>query len=767
MNGLATHLFCVFVYFLPTFTCGVVSVAHDADKTKRPQKHPVAVKDSIESNMTMLDDYRYPTGVFNPGLLAQFSPDGKKFLILVRKGNLQQNTNEYSMLLFRTEELRGSPKPEVLLTVSSSSNREAIKDLVWLDDNETVGLLGEHPGEQRQLYTFNTRTRTLKKRTEATTDIDSFSMTPKGDQFAYVAEQPVTTIFDEKTQRSGRIVSKGDWIGDIVDLGQSSFTQRGGWYGNARLFFVSRRGVSRSMEIRDRISEWNTVKPFLSPDGEHVLMALQAGDVPAIWKDYLDADVHEEAEKKMAAHGYGHYSFLRRYVLIDTQTGKSRVLLNAPIGPGAPQVAWAPDGHSVVVSNVYLPLDDTDGDEREARQSKTFAVEVVVPTGTFIKVTQEKLKVLSWDARTNRLLFEPSTEDAALRHRPKLFFEKRGETWERVGDVAKGDDRPDIVQEEDLNTPPRIFAVDGSTHERFLLLDLNPQFTDLEFGRVEEIRWKATDGHSVKGGLYYPVDYLAGKRYPLVIQTHGWESDKFMIDGSYPTGFAAQELAGKGIMVVQADEGVENGYLNTEKEAPGETSAFEGLIDDLSEKGMIDREHVGIIGFSRTGFHVKYALTHSRYHFAAASIIDAFDGGYVQYLLKGATPGSDWENVNGGPPFGEGLKLWLERAPDLNVQRIRTPLRIVSENPDVALADYFWYAASNRLGIPIEMVVLQSGEHYLRKPWNRMVASQGNVDWFCFWLKSEQDSDPAKSEQYIRWREMRISAKQLDVSIFR
>jgi len=32
---------------------------------------------------------------------------------------------------------------------------------------------------------------------------------------------------------------------------------------------------------------------------------------------------------------------------------------------------------------------------------------------------------------------------------------------------------------------------------------------------------------------------------------------------------------------------------------------------------------------------------------------------------------------------------------------------------------------------------------------------QGNVDWFCFWLKGEEDRDPAKAEQYARWHDLR------------
>jgi hypothetical protein len=38
------------------------------------------------------------------------------------------------------------------------------------------------------------------------------------------------------------------------------------------------------------------------------------------------------------------------------------------------------------------------------------------------------------------------------------------------------------------------------------------------------------------------------------------------------------------------------------------------------------------------------------------------------------------------------------------------------------------------------------------KPWERIVSQQGLVDWFRFWLKREEDPDPAKAKQYPRWR---------------
>src|SRR5258708_7780040 len=200
MANLSTCAVATLVWLVSTLAGQTVAPLQNPVNFMKTSKRPVTVRDSIESRMTLLDDYRNPGGVFNEGLLAQFSPDGKKFLVVLRNGNVKQNTNEYSILLFRTEEALHSPKPRPILTMASSSNREALKHVMWLDDNETIAFLGEHPGEMRQVYTFNVRTRILTKRTNETTDIDSFDMTPQGDRIAYVAEEPVTSLFAEKGQ---------------------------------------------------------------------------------------------------------------------------------------------------------------------------------------------------------------------------------------------------------------------------------------------------------------------------------------------------------------------------------------------------------------------------------------------------------------------------------------------------------------------------------------------------------------------------------------
>ena len=708
-------------------------------------KRPVTVSDAIEMTRSADELRNQP--------IAHYSPSGDKFVAILRKGNLEQNTNDFSMLLWRTNEVLNSPAPEVLVTFSSSSNRDAIEGATWLGDNETVAFLGERPGESHQLYTLNTQTHTLQKLTNHPTNLSSYSIGPDGREIAYTAEAPAKNIFDQKAQREGVVVSTQSLSDLLTGKGIAA-----PYVGDQQLFFRSDDGPSRLLGVPGQILAGGSI-PILSPDGRYIAMPLQVAEIPAEWLEYLEPHIQELARRKLNPGGY---SWLYRYVLIDVKTGDNRVLLDSPIADGwGTDLAWSPDSHSVLITNARLPLSDSFGAERQARRSKSLSFELNIPSGKITKITDQDVKLLMWSRSGNEVTFTAGRWN--LKSAPKIVFKRNGDKWERTTVSTEPHDPLEITIEQSMNNPPRIVAVDPIAEKHLSLLNLNPNFQELDFAKVEEIEFKDSEGHRVKGGLYYPLHYEPGKRYPLVIQTHEWYRDRFLIDGPYPTAFAAQPLAAKGIMVLQAeyfedqDPDWFSKVVNTPKEISRYVSAYEGGVDYLDEKGLIDRNRVGIIGFSRTCLYVKYALTHSRHRFAAASINDGIDGGYFQYIAFSTNVNipMEFEEFNGGPPFGQSLKSWMKRSPSFNLDKVQTPVRITAENPDVVLFEWEWFAALRRLGKPVEMITMQDGLHELQRPWERLISLQGNVDWFCFWLKGEEDTDPAKAEQYKRWRELR------------
>src|SRR5436305_5149012 len=107
---------------------------NSSDLPAQPDR-PVTMVDVIEMT-TVVPTRETSTPRLSP--IARFSPNGDKFVVLLRKGNLQNNANEFSLVLWRTADLFAKPIPERLLTMSSTSNRPAIQEIAWLAHTETL-----------------------------------------------------------------------------------------------------------------------------------------------------------------------------------------------------------------------------------------------------------------------------------------------------------------------------------------------------------------------------------------------------------------------------------------------------------------------------------------------------------------------------------------------------------------------------------------------------------------------------------------------------
>jgi hypothetical protein len=716
-------------------------------------KRPVTVPDFIR--MTRFGDPHYEEGGSSIGLVAKFSPDAKQFVVVLRKGNLEANTNEYSLVLFDSGEVFRSPAPRVLLSISSSSNRPAIQNVVWMDDNETILFMGEHPGETTQIYSFKCTSKELKKLTNHATNLSSFIAAPNGSEIVFAAENPEVPFVNENTARHGINVTN-EALNDLLA------GKHGGGILDDQTLFIKRAGTEAETRIATEGRVGPDAKMLLSPDGLHLVLQTEATHVSDLWTEYSDRFLQASRRTPSAP---GSSTSVLQYELVDTRTGLSSLLLDAPISPFGSEGVWSPDSQSIVLSNAYLPLNIDEASERAQRKAYTFLAEVKISSHQVLKLSSEDLRVLEWDARSNDVVCDVGRIDSLTgKSTSKAHFRKSGETWSRSNapEQIRAHSVPDIILEEGMNAPPHIVAVDLVTGRKSQLMDLNPQFQDLAFARVEEITWKDAHGIVVKGGLYWPPDYVAGKRYPLVIQTHAWNPDRFWIDGPYTTAFAAQALAGKGFFVLQVPD-PDWHLAETPKEAPAAMAIYDSAIDLLDRKGLIERDRVGITGFSRTYWYVTYALTHSKKRFAAADVADGVDYDYFQYMAfsnTNQTLNGDFDLTIGAPPFGKGLLKWLEASPAFLMDRIQTPLRIQDLLAVSLLGDWPWFTGLTRLGKPVEMIYIPEGTHILEKPWDRMVSQQGNVDWFCFWLKGEEDPDPEKAEQYQRWRALRQLQQQ-------
>jgi dipeptidyl aminopeptidase/acylaminoacyl peptidase len=713
-----------------------------ACKSETGEKRSITVRDTIE--MTEFADRGYFLGGAPSFPVAIFSPDRRQFLVRLKKGNVERNTVRYWLLLFETNEAFRSPAGRVLVSMESSSNREAITQVRWLD-NDSVAFLGENPGGTPQVFRVKVSTKRMVQLTHHPTAVVSYDISRDG-EIVYEAVPQTKNLLETETVRRNAWVVTSQYVSGMFTAGGE---ERDDPKADRELFVQRRHENAVRIPSPDFLTEFLPLE--LSPDGRFIILAVYVSDIPSQWEKYEDTVLRPYIVEKRKP---GTFSNVQQYMLVDVQRGTIRPLVDAPKAWLDEGVAWSRDSRSVMISGAFLPLGIGDQEEDSERKRHPFVVEVEIPSQTIHIISGERVFISYWDDDKQWITLEPGYGAAK---NPAETFEKTGGEWRklRVSEAEADRQSMDVFLKENKNSPPKIFVKDRSTGKESLLLDLNPEFHDFAFATVENIKWKATDGHEVLGGLYFPPDYEKGRRYPLVIQTHGYEDERFWINGPWNSAFAAQPLAAKGIMVLQIGDSAERGedrkFVNTPSEGPRRMAAFEGAIDELDRRGLIDRDCVGIIGFSRTVFHVAYTLTHSKYRFRAATMADGFDGGHLNYLLW-RTP--DYEGVNGGEPVGANLESWIENSPGYSIDAVSAPVRIEDYGPHAFLGGWEWYSVLSLLNKPVDFIWIPSGMHLLVKPWERLTSQQGNVDWFQFWLSGGKVCEAEDKATCERWREL-------------
>jgi hypothetical protein len=437
---------------------------------------------------------------------------------------------------------------------------------------------------------------------------------------------------------------------------------------------------------------------------------------------------------------------------------------------GGPAV-WSATGKRLLLTNVFLSLEGIQGAERARRlQPCLVAVfEANLHSADCLRFNK------SGDSPGNGATLQGVTfgvdEDTVVAHYRGVpehteIYHRQGDHWVVASDMDRSQTlkgqtirshAPLLKIKQGLNELPKLWLEDKSTGSSPIeLWDPNPQLSQVRFGEASVYSWKDKSGYNWSGALIKPVGYVPGRRYPLVIQTHGFDRDTFVTDGAYPTAMAARPLASAGIMVLQI--GGRFDHLDQLDEPRDNDLAYDSAIRALAAEGLVDSTRVGIIGFSRTCWYVETALEDKPHQFAAATLSDGVDFSYMQYMLYG--PGDPLiqetsERMYGGRPTQGGLVKWIEDAASFHLDKVQTPLRIEAIGPASILTEWEVYSSLQMQGQPVELFYLPDGEHILQRPKDRFASEQGSVDWFRFWLLGMRDADPAKISRYERWEAMK------------
>lgn len=758
--------------------------------SRAQDQRPMTVRNSIEK-VTFVEEPFFGKEV------ATFSPDGRYFFVVTNRGVLKSGEMESTIWLFDrvavsafTKLSSGGRVPAArrIATMGTLSNGEAITEGRWAADSGSIAFLGRNKNSERHLFVASVKDAQLKQLSPAGRDVTGFDLVK--DTYVFTAVPPVT---DAQLYESA-----GPSLPDLMHgTGLSIFNllypewENFAFGGHPSEIWQVRNGNASPVKASPAsapislISESFDAVLSLSPGGRYAVVTNAVARVPVAWESYEAGYRYMKivADKPDAKPVIDH-NRPTQYDLIDLQSGRISPLIDAPSGISTgfidTQTAlWSQNGREVILTNTYLPQEGKSAADLP-RSLRPWVVAVDVASGklTCIKETpvrDEKARIrlsgIEWQGPDRRLIlrYVHYKDDNAAE--VELFQGQNG-TWTRVTDpdAIHAAEKKSLTRDlsinvrQSVNEPPVLVAALAGGEAK-TIWDPNPQFAEIKLGEAIVYKWHDKDGNEWTGGLVKPPDYVPGRRYPLVIQTHGFNQKEFLTDGIYPTANAARPMAARRIVVLQVGEiTISKKDADTPKEPATMREGYVAAIQKLDAEGLIDPHKVGIIGFSATGWYVLDSLLHAKGYFVAATLAECTYISFGEYTLNAdyGGPGRAKSIAAGigAEPFGEGLQKWNAESAGFNTDKINVPVLYQANSPVALIYSWDMYALMRLQNKPVELLYFRNGDHVLAKPPELLASQEMNVDWYDFWLNGHEDPDPAKVEQYARWRELRKLQEQ-------
>ena len=317
--------------------------------------------------------------------------------------------------------------------------------------------------------------------------------------------------------------------------------------------------------------------------------------------------------------------------------------------------------------------------------------------------------------------------------------------------------------------PRRLVLIDPETGTSSLLFDPNPEFSAIELGRVTRLHWRNSIGFECYGDLVLPPGHKPGQRHPLIVVQYitrgflrGGTGDEYPIQLFAARGYAVLSVQAPPSFYESLRPGPWRDFRDAEienmKDWRDRRSMFSALVEGIrtvERLGVIDTRRIGLTGLSDGATTAQYALVNSKL-FAAAAISSCCVDAQAMMIYGGARLARDRRFKGYADATANGASFWRPVSLALNASKIDTPLLMQLPDEEFIGAIDSVTALENA-GKPVSLYVFPDENHTKWQPAHRLAVYTRNLDWFDFWLMGKVDPDPAKREQYARWRRLRAN----------
>jgi dipeptidyl aminopeptidase/acylaminoacyl peptidase len=645
-----------------------------------------AVSQAAAPTLTF-EDLRRIVSVREP----QISPDGKRVVYVRSRVNWKANRNDAELVLVDI----AADASHVL-----TQGRIGVSSPRWSPDGSRIAYLAS-PEEKKppQIYMLRMDGGDSQQLTHSKTGVLSFAWRPDGSALAYVADDEPANKKAIEHHLDAVVITDNDYL--TREAPQP-----------AHLWTIDADGSHDTQLTSGTWSVEKSSEPQWSPDGHRIYYQRQPDAVFAHFIQQttyvydvatktdapldlgIDSDPHVSHDGKLLAVSVPRHGtiYLQNDVSVRSLADGKELFSSRSLDRNVHSVSWLPGDKGLAIATADGVRD---------------VLWTLSPDGKAAQVNLGELDVA-----------------------PDLSFASDG----GMAFVGLRTDHPADI----YYLPPR-----SKTAKR--LSNENAWIDGYDTPRVEELRWQTDTGMMADGVLYYPNGYVAGRKYPLVLDIHGGPVSTSTRDFSgLEGGGLAQILAARGFLVLRPN------YRGSDNEGDAFLQAIVGDmasgpgkdnlagVDAVRKLGVVDEKRIGVSGWSGGGLQTSWLIGHANFWAAAVSGA-AVNDQYEQALLSDINEPFNQAFFPGVSPFTkDGRAKYMAESPITYVARVTTPTLILSDTRDQRVPvpqAYEFYHALRAHHVPVKFVAFPRYGHFPTDPIGREQVLRQWTGWFERWLK--------------------------------
>jgi dienelactone hydrolase len=299
-----------------------------------------------------------------------------------------------------------------------------------------------------------------------------------------------------------------------------------------------------------------------------------------------------------------------------------------------------------------------------------------------------------------------------------------------------------IYTQERYDVPPGIMAFNTKSKKSELIFQSNPQHFNYKWGKSKLVDYEIENGDMLQGALFYPANYVANTKYPMVVYIYEKLSNKLhkyenpsLFNGA---NVNITNLTQRGYFVFCPD-------IVYELNEPG-ISALRCVtagVEKVLETEKVDKKRLGLFGHSFGGYQTSFIVTQTDLFATAIS-----GAGYHDIPSFYLSVAWLWHKPQAGrflnnqqrfeKTYFETPELYKANSPMEFVENIKIPLLTYTGNLDTNInwqQSIKMYNALRVLGKEHIMLLYPNEGHDLFSNEAQIDFTNKMWDWFDHYLK--------------------------------